>query len=678
MSISNEPVVRQIERDGDRLKELVNGDLDATVQLENRTVPSYERQVADKVDAALGDSVGNLPVTTSTGTQTLAVALDKRVIYVDTVADLQALDTSRLVDGQVASVGGADFRWEDSLWKPTGIINAKSFGIRKENTYSENGLAIDELNSYMAELSSNGESGEVYFPPGKYQTDVGLVFPVGFFTRSPGATIDASGQSASGFPEGGVVTLKGDEPVPLPSISANLGVGSLSVSFSSTHGLEKGDFFYLIDPNDFSFSEHRDYYKRGEFCKVRDVTSSTQVVIYQPLAYSYNTTDCDAFYMPFNQAKKFCINSIAPGIPGESTHAVFLNRVQGCDFSGIRAENSANSSLALVNCFECEANGLDAYQEIDGGFETDYGLAFISSQSCRASGVFHGRRHGFTYTGGPGIHLPNKDCSVEGVFTSVAPAIGLGPADFHGNTDRCVISGVCYGSAQIAGKNNKVDLFISDSVTNSGIALYASEMVSINHDITLNGTVNGDPTSDGRGIIDFGGNANAIDVRTTEGGTLKISGRVVCLGISGSTNIFNLNNRGSLQDGLVDCSDLELISSVTPSRHFRNVASGGGVRYKFVGPSWGGRATITTSTSQTASFVDINYPYIIDVGGNAISPIMIIGAITSGSATRLDYYIQNATNSSFRATVTTRDNSNFAASTNIPVYYTASIDTRGF
>lgn len=66
------------------------------------------------------DISGN-PVTTSTGEQTLAGALDQRVIYVDTIADLQALDTSGLVDGQQVQVkeyhagtgiGGGGFYWD--------------------------------------------------------------------------------------------------------------------------------------------------------------------------------------------------------------------------------------------------------------------------------------------------------------------------------------------------------------------------------------------------------------------------------------------------------------------------------------------------------------------------------------------------------------------------------------
>lgn len=64
------------------------------------------RSVADIPAIREGDltKVGDAQVTTSTGTQALTQALDQRVIYVDTVADLLALDTSELVDGQRVSV----------------------------------------------------------------------------------------------------------------------------------------------------------------------------------------------------------------------------------------------------------------------------------------------------------------------------------------------------------------------------------------------------------------------------------------------------------------------------------------------------------------------------------------------------------------------------------------------
>lgn len=48
--------------------------------------------------------INEAQVTTSTGEQTLAEALDQRVIYVDTIADLRALTTSELVDGQQVQV----------------------------------------------------------------------------------------------------------------------------------------------------------------------------------------------------------------------------------------------------------------------------------------------------------------------------------------------------------------------------------------------------------------------------------------------------------------------------------------------------------------------------------------------------------------------------------------------
>lgn len=80
-----------------RVKVSINGD----VTLDLRDVEILSNDISSKV------------VTTSTGTdQPLDEALDQRVVYIDTVTKLLALDTSELQANQLFDVQGSIFRWD--------------------------------------------------------------------------------------------------------------------------------------------------------------------------------------------------------------------------------------------------------------------------------------------------------------------------------------------------------------------------------------------------------------------------------------------------------------------------------------------------------------------------------------------------------------------------------------
>ena len=85
------------------------------------------------------------------------------VIYVDTIADLQALDTSALVDGQIASVYGSEFRFGGGLWEPTGKIDIRAFGAIGDGL-ADDRAAVQAALDFIAQREHVG--GELFFPEG--------------------------------------------------------------------------------------------------------------------------------------------------------------------------------------------------------------------------------------------------------------------------------------------------------------------------------------------------------------------------------------------------------------------------------------------------------------------------------------------------------------------------------
>jgi hypothetical protein len=159
----------------------------------------------------LVDDLNAAEVTTSTGTQSIGDALDRRVIYVDTIADLQALDTSGLVDGQsvtVASTGRSGcFLWNSSdlsqevsedtekgIYVPpfntSGAagawvrqysgeqINVRWFGALGNSTGTEPNGADDTAAFKAAIKHARKTSSLIYAPTGRYRIEDRLFFGV--------------------------------------------------------------------------------------------------------------------------------------------------------------------------------------------------------------------------------------------------------------------------------------------------------------------------------------------------------------------------------------------------------------------------------------------------------------------------------------------------------------------
>lgn len=104
---------------------------------------------------------GSKEISTSTGTQTVSEALDSRVIYVDTVAELQALDASGLVDGQLAEVTSSGlFRWASSgqEWvpAPSPIVYANQYDSLEDAIATGRSVYVpDDGTEYEVPLGTN-------------------------------------------------------------------------------------------------------------------------------------------------------------------------------------------------------------------------------------------------------------------------------------------------------------------------------------------------------------------------------------------------------------------------------------------------------------------------------------------------------------------------------------------
>lgn len=136
--------------------------------------------------------IDHATVVTSTGDQTLAESLESRVIYVDTLDDLQALGTSGLLAGQQVSVADAGmYKWDGSSFdevanynptdptaesipfhadgasSPTNLGDILQAGFVNVASFGATGASQDYTSELQAALDS-GVGRTVYVPAGTY------------------------------------------------------------------------------------------------------------------------------------------------------------------------------------------------------------------------------------------------------------------------------------------------------------------------------------------------------------------------------------------------------------------------------------------------------------------------------------------------------------------------------
>lgn len=303
---------------------------------------------ADLSDPSQGGDL--VSVTTTTGTQTLSDALDSRVIYRSSKAELDSISPSILVDGQQAMVLGTSFTWnaDQAAWLSGGSVNVKSFGAVGDGV-ADDGPAI------RSAIESMGPGATLEFPEGHYKTTYGDPSVL-----SDWILIEADGASLKAAPgtvvlENFLIAVRGTFEPPVNVGSVGFTVGDDTIRTATAHGLSAGDVVqflsqrncYSIDGGDYQLGsrEPNDNILNerafSEMHVVQEVTSTTSFKI-----------DDTVFY-PDYADNVSGLNDPMTGVTSARVRKV--NAVRGVRFEGIEFRNSDNDffrTLYSIGAFD--------------------------------------------------------------------------------------------------------------------------------------------------------------------------------------------------------------------------------------------------------------------------------------------------------------------------------------
>ena len=172
------------------------------------------------------------------------------------------------------------------------VVSVKDFGAVGDGV-------TDDTAAIQAALD---KSLNVFIPSGIYKiTDTIFIQSGGRLTGAGRSrvTIDASSAEPSAFHGQQVVHIGvGSASVnyaSLPGLGAEVRRGDTVVTFTSAHGLAKGDVFCVVDPTESSLSGYRTYYKKGQIHQVDSVESTTVVKTCAPFKFNIEVANAVAY-----------------------------------------------------------------------------------------------------------------------------------------------------------------------------------------------------------------------------------------------------------------------------------------------------------------------------------------------------------------------------------------------
>lgn len=407
-----------------------------------------------------------------------------------------------------------------------GTVSVKQYGAKGDGVTDDTSAVTKAVNSGHA----------VYVPKGHYIITSAITNTIGLTMYGDGdesiIDYDASVSSGIGFSVGGSVTKISD--------ISNVSIGDVTVTFSSDPGLSVGDVFCIYNPTDSSWSNHRTYYRAGEWCEVVGV-SGTTITISNPLYAGYTGTDVDIYKLnsvPVDLHDFRIVGTVTPVL-------LQVELSKNVQLRNISAYLENDTAISVNRCFGVVAENINPYNK--GNNSDDYGLSIGNSQRVTVNGgSFYGHRHGIAIGGSDVV------CGVVTRNISISKAhldsVDTFCADMHGNVENveynsCVIA----NGATISGKNTSYKNCVINHYKTQGVCIYASEVKG--GTLLVDGCrciTKVSPSSVNRGVIDFGGNSLAIITDTTDDLTVKIvnsSIDISSLTISGS--IIKINNYSS-------------------------------------------------------------------------------------------------------------------------------------
>jgi len=407
-------------------------------------------------------------------------------------------------------------------WRPVGGGGSED-SVFTPQQFGAQGGGADDTVPIQAALNAAGVGGGQVLLSELFQATAQLEQPSGVEVLGvgPDAGISFENADPADFPSGAMLRAAGSLAA-LPAISAAISAGDLIITFGADHGLSEGDVVVFTDTA--LFNTARPYYNAGEYVRVAEVLSSTQIEVDQPVYGDYPTPG-NLTAWSFNAARVSLKNVQLVGI-GVTTLPIVEYSLCSAFVEDVRATGSQRAFVRLDRCYESQVLRLNGFDH-GASIGLNYGVEVANCQKieigrCQLSTT----RHAVT-TGGAADDGNAVNREVRVFENQLAGGTLSYSADLHGNSEWCTYEHNNLRGLSIGGQNHTIR---SNDIQGGedGIALFMIEVRSPSFDIidntfleTVDVTV-----SSVSGLLKWSETPSFVQ----EEGTLKIQGNTINMG----------------------------------------------------------------------------------------------------------------------------------------------------
>ncbi len=301
------------------------------------------------------------------------------------------------------------------------------------------------------------------------------------------------------------------------SFSAAINKGDVAITFpSAPSGVAAGSLLLIYNADDTSFSSARDYYRAGEWVKVKSVSGGV-VTLDGPVFDTYAHGDSTVIYVvnPVTAGIKDLSATFKAGLTG-----ILMQLGHRCSAENLNLTGTNQSHLTTDRCYESKFKNIDAF-DVSAAIGANYGIIVGNSQRIHVTDcMLDTTRHGLAI-GGNDVDgcVPNRLITVRGC-TITGHTAGLSGADAHGNCEYVayvgnqLLAGIAVGGDKIA----VIDNLILTTTTTNLHGVYLSEAVGPNFVIARNRFhLTGNTTGSNSAAVNLGKNSEAFDYISRDG-----------------------------------------------------------------------------------------------------------------------------------------------------------------
>lgn len=466
--VRNIPATRSTDyqENGDLLADVLNDDFDRIVlMVQDATAVVGVRAVRGPV----GESLVDLPPAASRANTTLGFDSNGQPTVLTPTSGSAADVLTRLADATDVAKGPALVAFRPTLnYVAATVGHALEYSGVTPSMFSHAGTVdpTGVADSTAALLAWAASPFPKLGEPGTFK----LTQTLSFATNSPidfrGMRIDAS---AGGTWTSAAVVLFAGSISAMPALSANVVRDQQVLATAAAHTLDEGDVFCIYNPTDASWSSIRAYYREGEFCKVARVTSTTGMVLLNPLYSDYLTASVNLYKLARAEVEISNLSVIGPAasaVVGVKT--TLCTRVR---MRNVHVQDGNYCGLYFDRSFDVETHGCNSL--ISATAVTDaYAMLVGNSQNVRIfGGMLHAKRAGFDIGGDDfTAAVPSRNVQITGATISNEMASNFPALDLHGNLEGFKAT-ACHivGGASWAGVDNEyVDCTFADAPAGVG------------------------------------------------------------------------------------------------------------------------------------------------------------------------------------------------------------------